>query len=138
MIIESLKKYFEGCPLLAGGRVNVNFLAEKPLRYSIDTVAANPVVKSYCDGGTLRQYRFVFALRSIYDEETSENIQAAAFFEKLADWVEEQNEKKNFPALSGRATAISVETVSTGCLSDSSTGSARLQMELRLLYRQEK
>lgn len=138
MIIESLKKYFEGCPLLEGGRVNVNFLAEKPLRYSIDTVAVNPVVKSYCDGGTLRQYRFVFALRSIYDEETSENIHTAAFFEKLADWIEEQNEKKNFPELYGRATAILVEIVSTGCLSDSSTGSARSQMEMRLLYRQEK
>ncbi len=138
MIIESIKKYFESCPLLSGGRVNVNFLAEKPLCYSIDTVAANPVVKSYCDGGTLRQYRFAFALRSIYDEDATENIHAAAFFEELAAWVEQQSEQGVLPELSGKATPLGVEVMTTGSLLESSIGSARSQMEMRLLYRQEK
>ena len=43
------------CPLLdEDGKVRVNFLGETPIEYVIEEVPAEPIVKRYVDGSSIR------------------------------------------------------------------------------------
>lgn len=56
------------CPLLdEDGKVRVNFLGETPIEYVIEEVPAEPIVKRYVDGSSIRQVLFIFASRDEYD-----------------------------------------------------------------------
>ncbi len=138
MIVESIKNFMKSCPYLENDKININCLGGKPICYSIDTLPENPIIKKYCDGGTLNQYRFVFAMRDAYDENPEFNKAAAEFFEKLEGWIQEQNRLKNLPQLRDKKLiSESIEVVKSAHLFDSSMDSARLQSEIRFVYRQE-
>ena len=62
-IIKSLWDYFLACPLMADRKINVDFLPEKGVEYSIDTTPATQIVKYFVDGTSIRQYLFV--IRSV-------------------------------------------------------------------------
>ena len=80
MILDVLKQFIEEeCPLVSGKKIKVNYLGEKPQSYTVDTVPANPVVRKYPDGGSLRQYLFVFASRDFYDAQVWSNLDVMAF-----------------------------------------------------------
>ena len=64
-IIQSLWDYFLACPLMCDRKINVDFLPEKSLEYSIDTTPATEIIKQYVDGSSVRQYLFV--IRSVQD-----------------------------------------------------------------------
>ena len=139
MIIDKIRDFMDTCPFLKDGKININCLGGRPVCYSIEQIAAEPIVKTYCDGGVLKQCRFIFAVRDNYDEVAEFNLKAAELMELLEKWVEEQNENKNFPQLDDKhLIPEGIEVIASGSLFDSTIDSARLQMELRFLYRQEK
>lgn len=138
MIIDSVREYLKGCPYLAGGRININCLGEASVCYSIDNVSAEPVIKKYCDGGTLRQFVFVLALRDAYDENVLNNLKSAQFFEQVEAWISEQNRAGMLPQTEDeRIKPLSIEVTKSGCLSESHLSDGRWQMELRIIYRQD-
>ena len=138
MFTQAIKKYMEACPLITKGKINVNYLGEKPVKYSIDNVPAKPVVKQYTDGGTLRQYLFVFASREAYDENTLENMNTAKFFEDFEAWIEEQNTKKNYPTVDNPKVKVTrIETSTSGYLYDSDTATSRFQIQCKITYKKE-
>ena len=107
-------------------------------RSSIDNVPAKPVVKQYTDGGTLRQYLFVFASREAYDENTLENMNTAKFFEDFEAWIEEQNTKKNYPTVDNPKVKVTrIETSTSGYLYDSDTATSRFQIQCKITYKKE-
>ena len=46
-IIKSLWDYFLTCPLMGNKKINIDFLPEKGVEYSIDTTPATEIVKWY-------------------------------------------------------------------------------------------
>ncbi|MGN1098072.1 MAG: chloramphenicol resistance protein [Clostridia bacterium] len=136
-MIERLKEFFEECPLLEGGRVNINYLGSGGGDYSIENVPAEPVLKRYVDGGELRQYVFVFASREFYDENHLQNMETARFYEELCQWIERQNESGKLPALGGGLIPQKIEVTATGGISSSKAASARFQLQGRLIYKKE-
>ena len=53
------------CPLLdEDGKVRVNFLGDTPIEYVIEEVPAEPIVKRYVDGSSIRQVLFIFVKHS--------------------------------------------------------------------------
>ncbi len=138
MFTEATKKYIETCPLIKKSRINVNYLGEKPVQYSIDNVPAKPIVKKYTDGGTLRQFLFVFASREAYDENTLENMDVAKFFEEFENWIEEQDRNKVFPVTEDPKVKVTrIETTTSGYLFDSDTKTARFQIQCKITYKKE-
>ncbi len=135
MIIDSIKDYFTSCPYLSDGRININCLGERTVSYSIDNIAAEPIVKKYCDGAVLKQFVFILALRDIYDENLVRNLKNAQFFEQVESWVEGQNRNGILPELDC-GIPVKIEVTKSGSLYDSSIQSGRWQMELRLVYKQ--
>lgn len=138
MFTQALKKYIESCPLITKGKINVNYLGEKPVKYSIENVPAKPIVKKYTDGGTLRQYLFVFASREAYDENALENMNTAKFFEEFEAWIEEQNSKKIYPTVDDPKVKVTrIETTTSSYLYDSDTTTARFQIQCKITYKKE-
>ena len=83
MIIDKIRDFMNTCPFLENGKININCLGGRPVCYSIEQIAAEPIVKTYCDGGVLKQCRFVFAVRDNYDEVPEFNLKAAELMEQL-------------------------------------------------------
>lgn len=137
-IIECIRDYISSCPLLIDRSINVNYLGAGSVSYSIDNIPAEPVIKRYCDGGTLRQFCFSFACRDGYDDNALLNLKVSGFFEEFAKWIEEQNRKGCFPDIEKMGlTPIKIEITKSGYAYDTARTSARFQIELRILYRQD-
>lgn len=135
-IMGAVREYLGGCPLFDGNTLRVNFLGEEPLEYTLEDVPANPVVKQYTNGSSIRQALFVLASRELYSRDAIENLKSGGFYERLADWLESQNRKRDLPKLPEGLTAQKLEATTNGyCMSaDIQQNIQRYQIQLRLIY----
>lgn len=133
-IIESVRNYLLTCPLLNDSRVNIDWLGAEPAEYSIDGSPVNPIVKRYTDGGTVRQFNFVFSSVEAYGQDTLNNIENSGFYEDFAEWLEKQNKTKILPKMDNGRKAIGIEALNTGYLFENTVDRARYQIQCRLLY----
>lgn len=134
MIIDSVRDFIKTCPFLKNGKINANYLGEKAVRYTIDNVPTSPIIRKYVDGGSQRQFLFVFASREFYGPEELENFNVSGFYEQFANWIEEQNDAGNLPVLGAGLKAQGIEALTGGYLYDTNTGDARYQIQCRLIY----
>ena len=63
--IELIKEFIETCPLLKNGKVNVDYIKDKPQSYSIDETPPPTILKTYTDGGSRNQILFDFSIQAI-------------------------------------------------------------------------
>ena len=136
-IIEAVRDWLKTCPSLTGERLNVDFLPEEAVAYSVDVTPANPVVKSYIDGGSLRQFLFVFATRAWYGDHVRQQLDNLGLFEGFADWVDAQNRARTIPDLGEGRRAKKLEVTTSGYVFAPGTDTARYQIQCRLLYEQD-
>lgn len=139
-IIESVKNFIAKCPALDDlARVNVEFLGNDTNTYSIEETATQPVIRTYLDGSSERQFTFVFASVMAYSDEVKQNIENSGFFEAFASWLETCTQEGNLPVLEDGMTPYKIEAISNnflyGVASDLQT--ARYQIQCRLLYDKE-
>lgn len=137
-MIEAIKNYLKTCPFLKSGKIHVNYLGADAVRYSIEPVPVNPIIKRYTDGGTQRQYTFVFASREYYDAAVLTGMDTAKFYEDFADWLEQQDAAGNLPVLDAGKKAQSVQALTLGYAYDTTTDKARFQIQCRLVFQQER
>ena len=136
-IIEAVRKYLEGCPLLNGGKLNVDFLPEEAATYSVDVVPVKPVVKAYLDGSSKRQFLFVFATRAYYGDHIRQQLDNLCLFEAFEEWVDKQNSARSFPDLGGGRTVQKMEVTTSGYVFAPDTDTARYQIQCKLSYFQK-
>lgn len=136
-IIESVRKYLEGCPLLEGGKLNVDFLPEAAASYSVDVTPVKPVVKSYLNGSSVRQFLFVFATRAYYGDQIRQQLDNLCLFESFEEWVDRQNRARNFPDLGEGRAVRKMEVTTSGYVFAPDTDTARYQIQCRLVYFQK-
>ena len=130
-----IRDYFMKCPLLKDGKVNIDYIGEDPIQYSINTMLiSNSIVTQYTDGGTLRQYPFVFVSNEIYSQDVIDQIEACGFYDKLEEWIEQQDEEGNLPEIEG---IQRIEVMTPGYLFDANQKVARYQIQCRILYKKE-
>lgn len=138
MFIDALKEYFESkCPLTEGRRFNINCLDSKVHSCTLEPSHSDITVKKYADGGSLRQYEFIFATREYFDIDVRQNTESALFYEEFAKWIEDQNEKGDMPVLAEGFSAVCFEVCGTGYLYKIDDSKARYQIQLRLIYEKE-
>lgn len=136
-MIEAIRKYLESCPVLSGGKLNVDFLPQDATTYSVDVVPTTPVVKRYLDGSSARQFLFVFATRASYGEHIRQQLDNLCLFEAFEEWVDKQNRAKAFPDLGEGRTAQKLEVTTSGYVFAPETDTARYQIQCRLSYFQK-
>ncbi len=99
--MELIKEWIEKCPLLKGGKINVDYLKDKPQSYSIDQTPVNPIVKQFVDGGAMKQIAFDFSVTAPISSQAIVNLANSKFCEDFMKWVETQNREKNLPSIEG-------------------------------------
>lgn len=141
-IIEAIRTYFNQCEMIQSeqnGNIKVDFLQEKGVCFSLEPVPVKPIVTKYIGSGAEMQYAFVLSATFDYSAETAMNVENSGFFERLQEWVEEQNDNDNLPQLGEGKEATALEVTSNGYLFGVSKDmrSGRYQMQFRLLYEVE-
>jgi len=135
LIINSIRDFMRQCPLLANNRrINVDYLPNSPVEYSIDAMPSNTVVKRYTGGGAMKQFIFVFASKEYYGSDVLTNIENSGFYEDLSNWIETKSKRQELPQLSKGRESISMEVLDSGYLFQADEDMARYQMQLRLTY----
>ena len=99
--IELIKDWIETCPLLDGGKINVDYLKEKPQSYSIDKTPAQPVARPFTDGGAIMQIAFDFTVTAPISSQAIVNLANSKFCEDFQEWIKEQNKKGILPKIKG-------------------------------------
>ncbi len=113
--MEQIKEWIETCPLLKGGKINVDYLKDKPQSYSIDRTPVNPDMNNFIDGnGGKRQIAFDFSVTApISSSKAIINLANSKFCEDFTEWIKMQNRLKQFPKIKG---AFSIKCTSPGYL----------------------
>ncbi|MBR6243233.1 MAG: chloramphenicol resistance protein [Ruminococcus sp.] len=137
-IAESIREYILQFPELKDGCLLVDFMGNEPVEYTIETVPCDPVVKKYTDGSCMKQFLFIFASREFYSESIAVNLGNLEFYEHFEDWIKEQNDNGELPELSGNREAVSIEVTTRGYAFEADTNTARYQIQLRLIYEEER
>ena len=97
--MDLIREFIETCPLLKNGKVNVDYIKDKPQSYSVDETPATTVLKEYRDGGTQNQILFDFSIQANFS--VLENIKNSKFCEDFAKWIKEQDKIGNLPKIDG-------------------------------------
>ncbi|MDE5936305.1 MAG: chloramphenicol resistance protein [Ruminococcus sp.] len=138
-IIESIRDFISGCPLLKNGvLLNVDRLGATEIEYTVDGEITRPILRQYTDGSSLRQFEFVFASREKYGADTLQNIANSGFYEDFADWIETQSNTGNLPKLDKYRVPQYIEVLSGGYVFDSDDSTARYQIQLKFVYYQDR
>lgn len=134
-VIKSLFNWFANCEVLnKDSELNVEYLGDEATQYSIEVVPCSPILKQYADGSMYCQYIFNFASRELYGEDAQLNIENLEFFERLEEWIAEQNVNNHLPKLPDNCTTQSINVLSSGYIMDNDTKTARYQIQCRLKY----
>ena len=75
--IEEIRDFIEKCPLLKKGKVNVDYIKDKPQSYSVDETPTETILNKFTDGGTRRQINFDFSIQDSFS--ILENIKNSKF-----------------------------------------------------------
>lgn len=97
--IEIIRDFLETCPLLKSGKVNVDYIKDKPHSYSIDETPVVPIINTFVDGGRRMQTQFDFSVQANFS--VLENIKNSKFCDDFTDWVKEQDNVGNLPNIDG-------------------------------------
>lgn len=97
--MELIGEFIETCPLLNKGKVNLDYIKEKPQSYSIDETPVEPVLNEFRDGGRRLQIQFDFSIQSNFS--ILENIKNSKFCDDFMKWIYEQDNKGNLPKIDG-------------------------------------
>lgn len=136
-IIEGLTDYFLQCPLLKDGVFRVDALGSGPVEYALETGMTSPVVRTYIDGSSIRQYQFNFNSREAYSMDRILAIQNESFYEDFCNWVEEQSMIGNLPEMPEGCEAQALTVLTPGFMLDATMENAFYQVQLQLQYFKE-
>lgn len=100
--MQLIKEWFETCPLLDGGLIDVDYLKDDVYSYSIDRTPTQPTDYNFVDGmGGRKQISFDFSVTAPLSSQTIVNLENSKFGEDMVEWVETQNEANSLPNIDG-------------------------------------
>lgn len=140
-IIDALFAYFDACPLLSGGRLNIDYLPEDTSQAGVEySIAASPTdeqITAYRGGGSRCRYPFVLSSVNDYGPDTAQNLLNSGFFDCLAEWLRQQNKSRRFPELPEGLAPRSIRATGAGYLyrPDENAGKYQIQCELEFYRR---
>lgn len=140
MIIESVRKFISTCPYLPefSAAVNAEYLGEAVKSYMVQSVPAEPIVKRYVDGSSVRRFVFYFAGREYYGPDVIENIENSGFYEHFSEWLEKCTLKGELPEMGAGKGARKIRATTTGYVFNESETEAMYQIQCELIYYQER
>lgn len=137
-IIESLRDFIITCPHIGANQpVLVDYLGTEVKSTTLEPLPCDPVFRRYVDGGCLRQFLFLFASREIYCADVEQCQANQAFYENFAAWIRDMDDTGDLPDLGEGKQAVRLEILSGGYAFSEGADTARYQIQLRLIYKEE-
>lgn len=130
--MELIKEFIETCPYLKKGKVNVDYIKEKPQSYSIDETPVDPILQNYTDGGRRIQIQFDFSIQA--DFSILENIKNSKFCDDFFDWINKQRKEKNLPNIDG---ICWIKCLGRGTILQTTETTAIYVIPMQVAYREE-
>ena len=131
-MIEKIREYFiENKIIDENCRINVDFLGEEPTEFALEPIPINPIVESYINGSSLRQFQFQLLSCNAYGADVIQNVANSSFYEKLYETIENNSKKRNLPNIVG---IQKIECLNSGGILDATTNTARYSIQMRILY----
>ena len=138
-MIENVKEFVSQCPFIDElAKVNVEHLDAEPDCYSIDPIPVDPVLKNYLNGSSYRQFVFLVCSREFYGSDVAQNLENSAFYERFADWLEQQSKEKHFPTLDEKQQPVFLRAINWGYAFQTDIDRAQYQIQCRLEYVQKR
>ncbi len=136
-VATKVMEFIETCPFLKEFEqmfpvVQQDRLEENVTAYCIESTPAEPILKRYANGDTVRQYVFALCSRELYDPE--ENKDTSEFYEKFADWLEQCTREGELPALSGAMQSKSIRATTDGYLYDNQETKCQYRIQCQFVY----
>lgn len=130
--MELIKEFIETCPYLKKGKVNVDYLKDKPLSYSIDETPVDPVLQNFSDGGRRLQIQFDFSIQANFS--ALENIKNSKFCDDFTDWIYEQNKNENLPKIDG---TVWIKCLGRGTILQTTDSTAIYVIPIQVAYEED-
>ena len=128
--IELISDFIGKCPYLNNGKINVDYIKDKPQSYSVNETPANPIITQFKNGdGTRRQIVFDFVVQASFS--ILENLKNSKFCDVFMDWIEEQNNNYNFPEIEG---IEEIECTGRGTIVQTTENTAIYVIPMRVIY----
>lgn len=133
--IDIVRDYITKCPYLEEyAELNVNYLADKVVAYSINENAGyNSTVAKYMVGAD-KQFLFTFDSKLHWNEDIQNNIDNSNFFEKFKNWLETNNNNKIFPSIKN---IYEIGTTTDGYIFATNANEAIYRIQCYLRYYEE-
>lgn len=140
---DAVKGYFEPKILeMAKRNLGFNYSPESRDSISLITNYSDKVVKKYITGKVQKQYGFTIIIVKSYSSDDDDlNIEAMNFAQEFMDWLDAQNEKKDFPDFGEKCTVEKIENLQNmpnlaGI--NEKEGLARYMIQARIVYTERK
>lgn len=136
---DAMKAYFEPVVTeLANTVLNYNFSPESVDAIGFLTNYSDKVLKRYIRAGADKAYGFTVLVTKEYSTNCDDlNLEAMNFVQKIMDWVDGQNRKKDFPDLGSRCTVKKIENLQNMpnlAETNPEEGYARYMFQCRVIY----
>lgn len=138
-MIEAIIEYLKQCELFKNIEdIGVDYQSDQPDDFSINTIPENRVISEDVIGN--REMQFSFNLMSrVYTATDLDRITNLHFLDDLAEWIYEQDQKRNYPKLpKENQIPTGIEVTSFGYLysNDAEIQNGIYQMQLKLYYQE--
>ncbi len=133
-IIEGIRNFIAGCPLLGDGKLNIDFLGSEPVEYAIERIGTDEVIKNYSDGGALKRYIFALVSRESVGISVERHLKTAEFYEKFSEWIRAKNDAGELPQIGENKVAQSIRVSSSGIMQDLADDCAKYRIECTMVY----
>ena len=140
---DVIKAYFEPkASELAGDMLNFNFSPESEDSISLITNYSDKVKKKYITGDVLKEYGFTIVIVKSYSScQDDLNLEAMNFAQAFIDWLDQQNESKDFPDFGEDCAVQKMENLQnmpnlSGVNQDGTM--ARYMIQARVIYKERK
>lgn len=139
-IIQCIREFIETYPELKEfnnvlKKVDIDKLEEDATAYMVETVPAEPIIKKYMDGSSIRQTVFALSSREYYSEFDNEGT--AAFYDAFSEWVERCDRSGQLPKLPDGAEAQSIKLTTNGYLMAADADKCQYRIQGILKYYQK-
>lgn len=111
--IEKIKEYIEKCPLLKDKQINVDYLKEDTLNYSIDIEPVKPIISKDILGIATKQISFDFCVQAPFSNQALINLANSKFCEDFQKWIETKDDNSEYPEI---GTGTLIECTNSGHL----------------------
>ncbi|RHV46789.1 MULTISPECIES: hypothetical protein [unclassified Bacillota] len=140
-VIGAIRDFIATCPYLdefeeTFSKVDIDFLEEKPTNYMVEAVPAEPIVKRYTNGDSIRRVAFHFCSRVFWGD--VENIDTSEFYEHFQEWLEDCTRNREFPILDSMKEARSIRATTNGYMVDAEAKTARYAIQCEFTYFQKR